>query len=188
MVTALAAVIWVARPTRIVGAAGAAILAAEALVFLRGLRLEDAATTGIVVWTAMLAIYAVALTRAPGRGAAIGAAAAAAWLAAAIVDPGVPTSNAPALLVIALAAICAGGRVAGLCAAATTALLIAVLIDGPLRLFSPWVANSAPPVYPPEAVDRLVDSIGVWLVGCLLATALSLAVRSSDHANVTSPG
>ena len=99
-----------------------------------------------------------------------------------------PTSNAPALLVIALAAICAGGRVAGLCAAATTALLIAVLIDGPLRLFSPWVANSAPPVYPPETVDRLVDSIGIWLVGCLVATALSVAVRSGGHANVTSPG
>jgi hypothetical protein len=171
-----------------VGAAGAAILAAEALVFLRGLRLEDAATTGIVVWTAMLAIYAVALTRAPARGAAIGAAAAAAWLAATLADPAVPTSNAPALMVIALAAICAGGRVAGLCAAATAALLIAVLIDGPLPLFSPWVENSAPPVYPPEAVDRLVDSIGVWLVGCLLATALSLAVRSGGHANVTSPG
>lgn len=188
MVSALAAVIWVARPARTVGAAGAAILAAEALVFLHGLRLEDAATPVIVVWTAMLTIYAIALTRAPSRGAAIGVAAAAAWLAAAIVDPGVPTSNAPALLVIALAAICAGGRVAGLCAAATTALLIAVLIDGPLRHFSPWVANSAPPVYPPEAVDRLVDSIGVWLVGCLLATALSLAVRVRGHANVTSAG
>ena len=187
MVTALVAVIWVARPTRIVGAAGAAILAAEALVFLRGLRLEDGATTGIVVWTVMLTIYAVALTRAPARGAAIGAAAAAAWLAATLFDPAVPTSNAPALLVIALAAICAGGRASGLCAAATAALLIAVLIDGPLSLFSPWVANSAPPVYPPESVDRLVDSIGVWLVGCLLATALSLAARSSSHANVTSP-
>jgi hypothetical protein len=187
MVTALAAVVWFARPARMVGAAGAAILATEALVFLHGLRLEDGATTGIVVWTVMLTIYAIALTRAPARGAAIGAAAAAAWLAAALFDPAVPTSNAPALLVIALAAICAGGRTSGLCAAATTALLIAVLIDGPLRLFSPWVANSAPPVYPPESVDRLVDSIGVWLVGCLLAVALSLAVRAGGHANVTSP-
>ena len=63
-----------------------------------------------------------------------------------------------------------------------------MLIDGPLRLFSPWVANSAPPVYPPPSVDRLIDSIGVWLVGCLLAVALSLAVRVSGHANVTSAG
>jgi hypothetical protein len=187
MVTALAAVVWFARPARMVGAAGAAILATEALVFLHGLRLEDGATAGIVVWTVMLTIYAIALTRAPARGAAIGAAAAVAWLAAALFDPAVPTSNAPALLGIALAAICAGGRTSGLCAAATTALLIAVLIDGPLRLFSPWVANSAPPVYPPESVDRLVDSIGVWLVGCLLAVALSLAVRAGGHANVTSP-
>jgi hypothetical protein len=181
MVSALAAALWLARPARIVGAAGAAILAAEALLFLHGLRLEDGATTVIAVWTAMLTIYAAALRRAPARGAAIGAGAAAAWLAAAVVDPAVPTSSAPALLVIALAAVCAGGRIPGLCAAATAALLIAVSIDGPLRLFSPWVANSAPPVYPPESVERLVDSIGIWLVGCLLAIALSLA----GHANVT---
>ena len=91
-----------------------------------------------------------------------------------------PTSNAPALLAIALAAICARGRVAGLCAGATTALLIAVLIDGPLRpVLSRGSPNSAPPVYPPESVDRLVDSIGIWLVGCLIATALSLAVRAT---------
>ena len=76
MVTALAAVIWVARPTRVVGAAGVAVLATEALLFLHGLRGADAATPVIVVWTAMLTIYATALTRAPARGAAIGAAAA----------------------------------------------------------------------------------------------------------------
>jgi hypothetical protein len=34
----------------------------------------------------------------------------------------------------------------------------------------------------------MIDSIGVWLVGCLLAAALSLAVRASGHANVTSAG
>ena len=136
----------------------------------------------------MLTIYAIALTRAPARGVAIGAAAAAAWLAATLLDPSVPTSQGPALITIALAAVCARGRVAGLCAAATAALMIAVLIDGPLRLFSPWVANSAPPVYPPASVDRLIDSIGVWLVGCLLAAALSLAVRATGHAKVTPAG
>jgi hypothetical protein len=175
------------RRVRPVRAAGAVVLVTEALVFLNWLRLGGAATAPIVVWTVMLTIYAVALRHAPARGAAIGAAAAAAWLAATVVDPAVPTSNGPALLVIALAVICARGRIAGLCAGATAALLIAVSIDGPLRVFSPWVANSAPPVYPPEAVERLVDSIGIWMVGCLLAVALSLAVRASSHVNVTSP-
>jgi len=66
--------------------------------------------------------------------------------------------------------------------------MTAVLIDGPLLLFSPWVSNSTPPVYPPESVERMVDSIGVWLVGCLLAIALSLAARAPGHANVTSTG
>ena len=147
------------------GAAALAILGAEGLIFLRGLQGESDATAGIVIWTAMLSIYALALTRAPARGFAIGAAVAAAWLVATVVDPGVPTSTGPALLAIAFAAICARGRIAGLCAAASAALLIAVLIDGPLSLLSPWVANSAPPVYPPESVDRLVDSVGIWLVG-----------------------
>jgi hypothetical protein len=186
MVAVLAAVAWLARPARAVAAAGFAVLALEELVFLRGLRLESDPSAGIVVWTAMLTIYAIALTRAPARGVAIGAASAAAWLAATVLDSSVPTSEGPALVTIALAAICARGRVAGICAAATAALMIAVLIDGPLRLFSPWVANSAPPVYPPESVDRMIDSIGVWLLGCLLATALSLAVRATGHANVTS--
>lgn len=108
------------------------------------------------------------------------------WLLAAI-DPGVPTSTGPALLAIAFAAICARGRIAGLCAAATAALLIAVLIDGPLQLLAPWVANSAPPVYPPESVDRLVDSVGIWLLGSLIAAALGLTTRANRHANVTSP-
>ncbi len=188
MVTVLGGVAWFARPARAVAAAGLAVLALEELVFLRGLRFESDPSAGIVVWTTMLTIYAIALTRAPARGVAIGVAAAAAWLAATVLDPSVPTSEGPALVTIALAVVCARGRVAGLCAAATAALMIAVLIDGPLGLFSPWVSNSAPPVYPPESVERMIDSIGVWLVGCLLAAALSLAVRASGHANVTSAG
>ena len=168
------------------GVAALALLGAEALIFLRGLQSASGATTVIFVWTTMLSIYALTLTRAPVRGLAIGAAVAAAWLVAAVIDPGVPTSTGPALLAIAVAAICARGRLAGLCAAASAALLIAVLIDGPLRLFSPWVANSAPPVYPPESVDRLVDSVGIWLFGTLIAAALALATRANGHANVTS--
>jgi hypothetical protein len=177
MVTVLGAVAWRARPARLAGAVGFAVLAVEALVFLRGLRLESSAATLIVVWTAMLSLYAIALSRAPASGVAIGATAAAAWAVTAVIDPGVPTSTGPALVAIALAGACARGRIAGLCAAATAALVIAVLIDGPLRLFSRWVANSAPPVYPPASADRLTDSIGVWLIGCLLAAALSLAIR-----------
>ena len=184
MVSVLGVVAWFTRPARLMGGAAFAILAAEGLIFLRGLQGESDATAGIVIWTTMLSIYALALTRAPARGCAIGAAVAAAWLVATVIDPGVPTSNGPALLAIAFAAICARGRIPGLCAAATAALLIAVLIDGPLHLLSPWVANSAPPVYPPESVDRLVDSVGIWLFGTLIAAALGLATRANRHANV----
>jgi hypothetical protein len=186
MVSVLGVVAWFTRPARLMGAAALAILGAEGLIFLRGLQGESDATAGIVIWTTMLSIYALALTRAPARGFAIGAAVAGAWLVATVIDPGVPTSTGPALLAIALAAICARGRIAGLCAAATAALLIAVLIDGPLQLLSPWVANSAPPVYPPESVDRLVDSVGIWLFGTLIAAALGLAIRANRHANVMS--
>jgi hypothetical protein len=188
MVGVLGVVAWFARPERLVGVAALALLGAEALIFLRGLQSASGATTVIFVWTTMLSIYALTLSRAPVRGLAIGAAVAAAWLVAAVIDPGVPTSTGPALLAIAFAAICARGRLAGLCAAASAALLIAVLIDGPLRLFSPWVANSAPPVYPPESVDRLVDSVGIWLFGTLIAAALGLAIRANGHAKVTPAG
>ena len=184
MVSVLGVVAWFTRPARLMGAAALAILGAEGLIFLRGLQGESDATAGIVIWTTMLSIYALALTRAPARGCAIGAAVAAAWLVATVIDPGVPTSNGPALLATAFAAICARGRIPGLCAAATAALLIAVLIDGPLHVLSPWVANSAPPVYPPESVDRLVDSVGIWLFGTLIAAALGLATRANRHANV----
>jgi hypothetical protein len=186
MVSVLGVVAWFTRPARLMGAAALAILGAEGLIFLRGLQGESDATAGIVIWTTMLSIYALALTRAPARGCAIGAAVAAAWLVATVIDPGVPTSNGPALLATAFAAICARGRIPGLCAAATAALLIAVLIDGPLDLLSPWVANNAPPVYPPVSVDRLVDSVGIWLFGTLIAAALALATRANGHANVTS--
>ena len=91
MVSVLGVVAWFTRPTRLMGAAALAILGAEGLIFLRGLQGESDATAGIVIWTAMLSIYALALTRAPGRGFTIGAAVAAAWLVATVIDPGVPT-------------------------------------------------------------------------------------------------
>jgi FtsH-binding integral membrane protein len=221
MVVGLVALAWLARripvlgpiaagrTARLVSLGGFTVIAAEVLIFISYARRSPGgevngdvatATTLIVIWTAMLTIYVIAIVRmTAGRsrvathtlatGAGIGAAAAAAWLTAAFADPSVPTSTGPAVVAIAASAVCAAwvsrrrsgrgaqSQVAALCAAAGTALLIAVLIDGPLRLFSLWVANSAPPLYPPTTADRLVDSIGVWLLGSLLATALSLAIR-----------
>jgi hypothetical protein len=215
MVAILALVSWLARrgaifgpaargrTARVVGAAGFAVIATETLIFIGWARGRGpdggSATTLVVVWTAMLTVYSIALARLTARrsavsrrtlvaGAGTGVTAAAAWLAAAALDPAVPTSSGPAVVAIAAGAACAGlasgrpfgrgtqSRIAGLCAAAGGALLIAVMIDGPLRLFSPWVANSAPPAS--GSVERLVDSIGVWWLGCLLAAALSLAIRS----------
>jgi hypothetical protein len=199
------------RTARLVSAGGFAVIATDVLIFIDYARRSPGgevdgdvttATTLIAIWTAMLSIYAIALVRMTARrssvathtlatGAGIGVAAAAAWLTAAFLDPGVPTSSGPAVVAIAAAAVGAEwvssrrsglglqSRVAGLSAAAGAALLIAVLIDGPLRLSSLWVANSAPPVYPPVTADRLVDSIGVWLLGSLLATALSLTIRTT---------
>lgn len=190
------------RAARIVRLGGLAVLAAEALVFA-----ADAGTaphgpdlgrlaTLTLVWTALLGVYTLAVTRLTAArsglgagtvaaGAGVAVAVAVAWLAATALDPAVPTSSGPAVLAIGAAGLGAavlsrGGqrRVAALGAAAGTALLIAVLIDGPLRLLSHWVANSAPPVYPPATADRLADSIGVWLLGALLAAALSAAIRS----------
>ena len=163
-----------------------------------GIRRHNVAspTPVIVVWTAILAVYLVAATslaavgsRTLAFGAGIGVAATAAWLAAVLVHPGAASSSGPAVLAIAFAALGAAGvsaerRIAGLCAAATTAMLIALLIDGPLRALSPWVSNSAPPVYPPEMVHRLVDSVGIWLLGCLLAAALSLVLLRPARARL----
>ena len=200
----LVAVAWCSRrcgpvaasgTARLVSAAGLALVAAAALMLVAGIRRHDvaSATAVIVVWTAILSIYVVAATslsavagRTLAAGAGIGVAAAAAWLAAVLVHPDLPSSNGPAVLAIAAAALGAGAhsRIAGLCAAATTAILIALLIDGPLRALSPWVGNSAPPVYPPETVHRLVDSAGVWLLGCLFAAALSLVLLRPARARL----
>ena len=207
MLALLAAVEWCSRrfgpvaasgTARLVRAAGSALVAAAALMLVAGIRRHDvaSATPVIVVWTAILSIYLVAAaslaavgSRTLASGAGLGVAAAAAWLAAVLDHPGVASSNGPAVLAIAIAAlgaawVSAERPIAGLCAASTTALLIALLIDGPLRALAPWVSNSAPPVYPPETVHRLVDSVGIWLLGCLLAAALSLVLLRSVRARL----
>jgi hypothetical protein len=172
---------------RLVRAGGLSVIAIEVLLFVAQGRTD---LPLVAVTTTLLSIYTLALLRVttlPPRtlaaGAGFGVLAALAWLAATVLEPGVPTSSGPAVVAIAAAAVCAAwaaGRLAALCAAAGCALLVAVMIDGPLRLFPGWVANSAPPVFPPESVDRLVDSIGVWVLGCLLAAALTLAIRSAS--------
>jgi hypothetical protein len=181
---------------RLVRAGGLAVIATEVLVFVAQGRTD---ITLIAVWTTLLAIYTLALLRVTARGstvttgtlatgAAFGVLAALGWVTAAALHPSLPSSDGPAVVAIAAAAAAgaawagrgAQAQIAGLCAAAGCALLVAVMIDGPLRLFPGWVANSAPPVSPPESVDRLVDSIGVWMLGCLLAAALTLAIRSAS--------
>jgi hypothetical protein len=194
------------RTARLVSAGALALVATKALILINDERLSprrpDVTTVTIVVWTTILTIYTLALVRVTARrsavsthtlatGAGIGVAAAAAWLTAAVIHPSVTTSSASAVAAIAAGAVCAEfvsarragrreqNRIAALCAAAGAALLIAILIDGPLRTFSRWVPNNAPPIDSPQTVDRLVDSIGIWLLGCLLATALTLAVRAT---------
>lgn len=194
------------RAARLVLAGGFAIGAAKSLIFLNGLRLpphgEDFtnSTTRMLVWTLTLAVYTIALARVtslraaiPARNLAIGVGAgvvmAAVWLIVVFLLPGLPSSSAPEIFAITASAATAvavvlrsdrlgQGLLAGLLAAASSALVIGVLLDGPLPAWSRWVPNNAPPVWPPDAPDRLVDSIGVWLLGLLLAAALSLAVRS----------
>jgi hypothetical protein len=180
---------------RLVRAGGLAVIATEVLVFVAQGRTD---ITLIAVSATLLTIYTLALLRVTAsrstvttgtlaRGAAFGVLAALAWVTAAALHPSLPSSDGPAVVAIGAAAACAAwagrgaqAQIAGLCAAAGCALLVAVMIDGPLRLFPRWVANSAPPVSPPESVDRLVDSIGVWVLGCLLAAALTLAIRSAS--------
>lgn len=170
---------------RLVRVGGLAVIATEALVFIAQGRSDPAL---VAVWTTLLSIYTLALLRVTARslttrtlaaGAGFGALAALAWLAASALDHRLPGSSGPAVVAVAAAAFCAAwvaGRIAALCAAAGSALLVAFMIDGPLQLSAAWVSNSAPPVYPPEAPVRLVDSIGVWVLGCLLAAALGLAL------------
>jgi hypothetical protein len=222
MVAFLAGLFWLTRRPQLFGpvasnrtaqlvlAAGLAAGAAKVLIFLNDLRrMPDGpdfatSTTLVVVWTLTLTVYLLALVRATSRraaiptrslatGAGVGAGATALWLLAIVLWPSLPSSSAPEVFAMTVAAEVAlalelrSGRiglasslVTGVLAAATTALLIGVLLDGPLPALTRWVPNSAPPVWPPDAPHRLVDSIGVWLLGLLLAAVLSLAIRSNQ--------
>jgi hypothetical protein len=162
------------------------------------------ATTLTLVWTTMLTLYLVTLLRMTARQSRVatrtlatastaGALSALGWLGAVGLHSSVPSSNGPALLAISIAAtvgVAADQRpgrlfqrlVSALGAAATTALMIAVMLDA-LPLLPFWVSNSAPPQWSPNGrvPVRLVDSIGVWLLGCLTAALLSLTIRSGSR-------
>ena len=174
---------------RLVRAGGLALVASEVLTLVAQGRSDPSL---VAVWTVLLTVYTLALLRVTARrprvsagtlaaGAGGGLILAAAWVAAAVLEPSVPTANGPATVAIAAAALCAAcaarrgaeRQIAGLCAAAGCALLIAVTIDGPLRLFPAWVSTNAPPVDSPETAARLV--------GLDRDLGAGLPVRGSPH-------
>ena len=166
-------------------------------------RVADA-TTEVIVVSTILTIYLVALARVTARGsdiaastvtagAGVGVLGALLWTAATMIFPSLPDAMGPALLTVLAAAVTAGvwtarrsgvrqAIVATLCAATTAAPSIDLIIEHLLPLPGHWVGNSHPPVYPATSVDRLVDPIGIMIVGCLCALALALAIRRRQTA------
>ena len=167
---------------------------------------DDAPSTGdativLVAWTVLLALFVLAAVRATARAAAVpprllsataccGFGAAGGWLVLALTVPRIATTMVPALL----AAVGAGGvaaavaarldrrtlpggdrpAVAALLAATITTLTIAVAVDGMLPLMHAYARNSAPP-WEPGA--RLIDPVGLLLIGALLAVLTAFASR-----------
>lgn len=159
-----------------------------------------------IVWAVLSLIHAVAivrLTTAGSRlaGVAFGLAAFALWALLCLMTPALPTSNAPSGLAIALAGLAAvlwTGResarratVAGLTAALTVAFLSTVYLDTVLPYLGRWVINSAPP----SASYRLVDSVGLFMLGAILALAVvafsgrpAFSARPAAGSRAPSPG
>jgi hypothetical protein len=153
-----------------------------------------------IVWTVMLsaqllAVLAVTARRvrvpsaAVAAGGLAGLSAFALWGLLCLMQPDVPQSNAPTVLALALAAVVAvqwaGPRrtspahsaAAGLLAAVTVALLAGELIDAGLPHLGRWVTNAAPPTPAgPHGLHRLVDPVGILMLGTLLAIALLVTV------------
>jgi hypothetical protein len=82
---------------------------------------------------------------------------------------------------------------AALLAAVLAALTIVVAMDGLLPLLSGWVRNSAPPIANSQGgghVARLVDPVGLFLIGGLLSVVLFLiaGARSAAGGARTWPG
>jgi hypothetical protein len=189
------------RTAYVVRVVGLIAVAAEALAtvwWIRGAQHPDSIDRVVlVVWTIMLVIHLLAVTRltaarlrlAPavlGAGAVFGLVTFAVWALLCLMAPGVPTSNVPAVLALALAALAAIqwtrrdtgsarlAAIAGLSAAVAVAFLSAVFIDAVLPHLGRWVTNSAPPYQAggPLAPYRLVDAVGLLLLGTLIAVAL----------------
>jgi hypothetical protein len=191
----------VGRVARAVLAGGYALLGAKVFLEMHRLRhvpveyVSSASTNALtIVWTATLTVYLVAVVRITACGspalrgtlavgAGTGAAGAAAWLTATVLHPEVPGSTAPAVIVIS-GVVGIGwvlgdrsgrrrqGRIAGLMAGASTALLIGLLIDGPLPALPRWVGDDTSPL-DSAGFNRLVDPIGIWALGVLLAAGLA---------------
>lgn len=144
--------------------------------------------------------------------AVLGLAAALAWFVPILFQPALPTSSYPAVLAVMVAATAAAlaaawrasrseeHLTATLCAATVAALMIVVLANGLLQLFPRWVPDIGGSAFPPylSAADRLAENenyaqdpyIPVLLLGCLLASALSMVVasiRRQRHFEPTDP-
>jgi hypothetical protein len=159
--------------------AGLAIVAGLLVAdLIAGMRLNVA-----IVWTVLTLIHAVAIIRVTATGTrltgvAFGVAAFGLWALLCLMTPTLPTSNAPAGLAIALAALAAvlwtpreAARLAltaGLTAGLTVAFLCTIYLDTVLPYLGRWVTNSAPP----SPSYRLVDSVGLFMLGAVLAIAV----------------
>src|SRR5690349_15841811 len=143
-----------------------------------------------IVWTVLALIHAGAVLRltAPDArlaGVAFGIAAFSLWALLCLMTPALPPSKAPSGLAIALAGLAAvlwtprdtprPAAAAGLTAAMTVALLSTVYLDLVLPHLGRWVSTSAPP----SSSYRLVDSVGLYLLGAILAIAavVTLPIR-----------
>jgi hypothetical protein len=225
IVGVLAGVAWVTSRPRAFGPAadsrtaralrGVALVAigAQVVLLVVSLRLvrPDRAPTGpllgdriaLIVWTALMGAYIVALIRVTagtavvaGRtlvaGTGAGAGSGLLWTVACLALPALPTSTSPALVAMLVAALAGawstrrqGQRqsiIAALCAATTAALFIDLVIEDALPVAGRWVSTSYPPVYPAGSMERLVDPIGILIIGALAAVVLGATVRSRRRA------
>jgi hypothetical protein len=189
------------RPAYLVRVVGLTAVAADELATAWWVRHADHPDSidraVLVVWTVMLVIYLGGVARlsaerlrlAPpvlAAGVVFGLVTFVLWALLCLMAPNVPTSNVPAVLALSLAALAAiqwtrrdaastrPVAIAGLSAAATVAFLSAAFIDGVLPHLGRWVSTSAPPVpmVGPHGPYRLVDSVGLFLLGTLIVVAL----------------
>jgi hypothetical protein len=189
------------RGGRLVRIAALAVVAVDVVGGIEAMRAE-AHVNGVdpevpVAWTVLLSVQLLAVVAVTSRrlsamwsaaatGLAFGSAAFVLWALLCLMQPDIPSSNAPTVLCLALAVIAAAlwrrergevarhGAVAGLSAAATVGLLSGVLIDVVLPHLGRWVSSSSPPshAFGPIAPHRLVDPVGILMLSAIMAVAL----------------